>query len=161
LNEGDNDEAATYASQLLRQLGYFEDYPDPYYGWYHVQAVTAFQRDHGLEADGVLGPRTWEALEYAAGANSNAETNEAESNEAESNELGDGGEPTLREGDSSEWAEFAGRLLKELGYLESADMYFGPDDTQALVAFQQQYGLSADGVLGPHTWRELRTVAGQ
>jgi peptidoglycan hydrolase-like protein with peptidoglycan-binding domain len=51
---------------LLHQLGYFADHPDPYYGTYHVQAVQAFQAEQGLTADGVLGPRTWEALRAAA-----------------------------------------------------------------------------------------------
>ena len=35
------------------------------YGAETVSAVTAFQKDHGLTADGIIGPKTWKALEAA------------------------------------------------------------------------------------------------
>jgi peptidoglycan hydrolase-like protein with peptidoglycan-binding domain len=35
---------------------------DGSFGWKTLNAVIAFQKKHGLEADGVVGPKTWRAL---------------------------------------------------------------------------------------------------
>jgi peptidoglycan hydrolase-like protein with peptidoglycan-binding domain len=36
---------------------------DGVFGQQTRRAVLAFQRDHGLRGDGIVGPRTWEALD--------------------------------------------------------------------------------------------------
>lgn len=46
----------------LRALGYAPGPPDGVYGVATESAVRAFQRDHGLDADGIAGPRTRAAL---------------------------------------------------------------------------------------------------
>jgi peptidoglycan hydrolase-like protein with peptidoglycan-binding domain len=154
LREGDNNEDALHASQLLHQLGYYADYPDPYFGTYHVQAVQAFQEAQGLTADGVLGPTTWDALEAAAAGGGSAAEPEAEPS------LDDQSYPTLREGDSTQWAQYASELLQKLGhYTDAPDPYYGTYHVQAVEAFQAAQGLTADGVLGPHTWDSLRAAA--
>lgn len=46
-------------------------------------------------------------------------------------------------------------MLKALGYSVSPDKYFGKGTKDALVAFQQSKGLTADGVAGPATIEAL------
>ena len=53
--------------QDLIQLGYDvgRTGADGIYGQKTADAVTAFQKDHGLTADGICGPKTWDALDAA------------------------------------------------------------------------------------------------
>ena len=48
--------------QELAALGYFEGVPDGLLGPMTVEAITAFQTDAGITADGAYGPETYEAL---------------------------------------------------------------------------------------------------
>ncbi len=48
----------------LRDWGYYRGPVDGFYGNMTVSAVARFQRDAGLVPDGVVGPRTWEALGF-------------------------------------------------------------------------------------------------
>jgi lysozyme len=45
------------------------------------------------------------------------------------------------------------RML-ELGFNLTADGVYGPDSKAACVAFQKDRGMSADGIVGPATWRQ-------
>ncbi len=45
--------------------------------------------------------------------------------------------------------------LNKLGSALSVDGRFGPDTERAVLAFQQQYDLETDGVVGPRTWAAL------
>jgi len=56
----------------LLELGYQPGVPDGAYGPTTAAAVSAFQRDQGLEADGIVGPRTLTALQGAAPATGRA-----------------------------------------------------------------------------------------
>ena len=52
----------TVIQQELTALGYFEGAPDGILGPMTVEAITAFQTDAGITADGAYGPETYEAL---------------------------------------------------------------------------------------------------
>ncbi|MGB5166885.1 MAG: peptidoglycan-binding domain-containing protein [Acidimicrobiia bacterium] len=52
----------TVIQQELTALGYFEGVPDGLLGPMTVEAITAFQTDAGITADGAYGPETYEAL---------------------------------------------------------------------------------------------------
>lgn len=63
--EGDDVEALQLR---LRDLGYFTGVVDKKFGTLTGRAVRAFQSEHGLEDDGVVGPKTAEALNNTAPA---------------------------------------------------------------------------------------------
>ena len=68
------------------------------------------------------------------------------------------GKPTLRKGDSGPYVTLAQTELIQRGYdLGSwgADGKFGAQTEKAVKQFQTDWGLTADGVIGPKTWEML------
>jgi len=51
--------------ERLIALRYFTGRVDGVFGSRTAESVMAFQNDHGLDTDGVVGPRTWSALDEA------------------------------------------------------------------------------------------------
>ncbi|NPV69191.1 MAG: L,D-transpeptidase family protein [Firmicutes bacterium] len=51
--------------ERLKALGYYRGDVDGFYGPLTAGAVMAFQRDRGLDPDGIVGPATYEELELA------------------------------------------------------------------------------------------------
>lgn len=68
LRKGDSGEAVTYLQTLLCDVGETLT-ADGKFGSKTEQAVKDFQRAYGLTVDGVVGPKTWDALEKATGHN--------------------------------------------------------------------------------------------
>ncbi len=101
-------------------------------------AVVQFQSANGLSADGVVGPLTWEML-----------------NASPTNEF-------LRLGSSGESVFNLQEKLISLGYSvgsAGADGDFGQGTYNAVVKFQSDRGLSADGIVGPGTWSALNSMS--
>lgn len=69
-----------------------------------------------------------------------------------------GKKPTLRRGDSGPYVTLAQTELLQRGYdLGSwgADGKFGAQTEKAVKQFQMDWGLTADGIIGPKTWEML------
>ena len=115
----------------LIQLGYLEiDEPTEYYGSSTEYAVTLFQRQHELEADGIAGEQTLSLL-YSDDAQ----------------------KYTLKEGAEGRDVKMLQEQLVELGYLDSSevDSVYGEVTQAAVMAFQQRNRLTADGKAGEKT----------
>lgn len=67
IQEGDSGECVTEAQTLLRQLNLLMKDVDGVYDGLTKEAVRDFQGMQNLEITGVLDPRTWSLLYYAAG----------------------------------------------------------------------------------------------
>ncbi len=63
--------------------------------------------------------------------------------------------PTLRKGDSGIEVTMLQYLLKFHGFSLTPDGVFGNKTTDAVIKFQQDNGLTADGIVGAKTWQEL------
>ena len=100
-----------------------------------VRALKAFQRRHGLHADGVAGPATWAMLYRSA--------RRARASRA-------GSSPTARVASRGPSVRV---LQTHLGV--GVDGVFGPGTARAVRAFQKAHGLHADGIVGPATWTAL------
>ncbi len=132
LREGVEHEKVEDLQLRLMELGFMEnDEPTEYYGSVTVEAVKSFQRQNGLEQDGIVGPGTWDAIMdpdakfYAA-------------------QNGDYGEDIRR----------IQQRLYELGYLASEDMItgnYGDITEEAVRKLQEVNGLYEDGKVGRQT----------
>ena len=96
-----------------------------------VAYVCAWQREHGLTPDGVIGPATWRAIAGKAPTCSTAKNR-------------------------TSGAAMAVQLLLDGANL-SADAVFGTRTKAAVAAFQASMGLSPDGICGSKTWAALIT----
>ncbi|NMF81903.1 peptidoglycan-binding protein [Nodosilinea sp. P-1105] len=61
-NQGD---VVAQVQTILVYLGFYDGPVDGVYGPSTVAAVVAFQQQHGLNGDGIVGARTWQALAIA------------------------------------------------------------------------------------------------
>jgi hypothetical protein len=68
LKPGDSGSGVACLQELLQKTGYFNGSITGYFGVITCDAVIAFQRDHGLYADGIVGPQTLEVLNRVAGS---------------------------------------------------------------------------------------------
>ena len=126
-SRGDN---VTALQNKLLTLGYL-DYPSAtgYYGALTKTAVIRFQNNNGLGADGIAGPLTQNKL-YSSTAKS----------------------LILKVGSSGEAVQTLQLQLKKLGYFSGTGTgYYGSVTREAVIAFQRDNGLSADGIAGPAT----------
>ena len=71
--------------------------------------------------------------------------------------------PTIRRGDNGPYVKECQNDLISLGYdvgKTGADGIFGKNTESAVVAFQANKGLKADGIVGPDTWAALDEAVG-
>lgn len=67
IKKGSTGDAVKQLQEWLNELGYNCGTPDGKFGSQTDLAVKAFQADHGLKADGVVGTLTWNAIDEALG----------------------------------------------------------------------------------------------
>ncbi|HWO94841.1 MAG TPA: peptidoglycan-binding protein, partial [Bacillus sp. (in: firmicutes)] len=122
----------------LKQKGYFNQNPTGYFGSITKSSVLSFQRAHHLTADGIVGPKTVKALGQSAASNSSVSST------------------ILKLGMQNNDVKEVQTLLKQKGYFKSTVTgYYGFITKNAVTAFQRAHNLTADGIVGPRTYRAL------
>jgi peptidoglycan hydrolase-like protein with peptidoglycan-binding domain len=110
------------------------------------KALERWQREHGLEADGVVGPETRAALHLGEGEILKRERPRRARRHR-------GGRPQARLASRRRRGGGVRGLQRALGL--STDGVFGPATEVALKRWQRSHGLEPDGVAGPHTRAKL------
>lgn len=152
LRSGSEGSAVQTAEQDLQHLGYYKGAIDGIFGPELQRAVQAFQRAHGLSADGVIGPATWQALAAALqGATAVA------SSQASPTFTAAVGSISL--GDQGDAVKALQTLLNQNGAQLVVDGDFGPMTYQAVRLFQANHGLPVTGVADAATLSLLRSLA--
>jgi len=124
---------------------------DGVFGNNTADAVREFQRLFGLTADGIIGRNTWERIVYIYNSMPNV-----------SAPIFPG--TALREGSSGNNVNLMQRYLNEIARYNSSipsvtvDGIFGAGTKRTVTAFQNKFGLSADGVIGRNTWNKIVSI---
>ena len=142
LQAGDQDQYVKNLQAALRDNGLLTGEATGYYGTVTEAAVTEFQEQNGLEADGVAGPETLKLLlgSDAAGASSTSSSSSSS---------------LLQEGATGDSVRSLQQQLIEHGYLKGHTGYFGNDTLNAVKEFQEANGLKVDGKVGADTLEKL------
>jgi peptidoglycan hydrolase-like protein with peptidoglycan-binding domain len=138
LSEGTKGPAVTRLQQRLQQLGYLNANPTGNFGPLTRDALIAFQQNSGLYANGITDQQTWNRL-----LNSSV-----------------GILPDRTSLSPVQIRELQERL-REIGYLTANPTgNFGPMTRDALIRFQRDYQLPADGIANIQALEAVR-AAGQ
>ena len=131
--------------QKLKDLGMYSGSITGNAGQKTVAAVKAFQKKYGLTADGIIGSETLKKLNEVAQAQVTATPKVTATPASSANAS------TVRD---------VQQKLKDLGmYSGDVTGNIGSKTTAAIKAFQEKYGLTADGIIGSETLKNLNEVA--
>ena len=155
LDYGSYGEDVLLLQQLLNTLGY-DLLEDGDFGNDTFEAVIDFQQSRSLEADGIVGPMTWQALSGAPAKTAGTNTQNTEETVKTSSAQGSKDSyPTVSYGDEGEYVTMLQEMLNQHGASLEADGVFGQMTEDAVIQFQSAQGLEADGIVGPLTWGRL------
>lgn len=156
LQSGDSGSKVTQLQNALKLLGFYTGGVDGKFGSGTKKAVMQFQRANGLTADGLAGTKT-QTLLYAQ---VNSSISGGSSSSGSSSSGSSGFTRTLRKGYTGADVIAVQQKLKELGfYSGSVDGVYGTGSIAAVKKFQQQNGLTADGLVGSRTYTALMSAS--
>ena len=162
VRRGSKGDAARAVQQRLKDLGYYKGKVDGNFGSGSEDALEAFQKNNGLEADGVAGQGTYTVLfshdAVKAGATATpAPTKTPKPTATPTPEpITEDNVVTVKLGVEGDIVRRIQERLTELGYYSATvDGVCKKDDVAAIKAFQKANGLRADGVAGYDTQSRL------
>lgn len=108
---------------------------DGIFGQRTQNAVRNFQQTNSLSVDGMVGQNTWKTLLTLAP------------------------EPLLKRGSRGAYTRYLQQLLEsKMIPVSGIDGIFGAQTENAVRRFQQDNGLTVDGIVGTNTWNALTTI---
>ena len=126
-----------YLQFMLKIEGYNIGSVDGVFGPNTQNAVIAFQQANNLTPDGIVGPKTWESINLL-----NVE------------------KTILKKGSTGSAVKYLQRkLYSKLYPVGTIDGIFGSNTERAVKEFQQENGLTPDGIVGPKTWQAVQDIS--
>ena len=156
---GDEGDDVLELQYRLADEGYFFDEPTGYFGEITEGSLIDYQYDMGLDPDGVAGPITQEYLGLSSDYPDDEEPEEDDVVIRPSKTLSF--DRVLSRGMEGTDVTALQQLLAIFGYFdEEATGFYGDLTYAAVLAFQEEHDLDADGVVGPYTVEVLVTTPG-
>jgi len=135
----DRGEAVKKLQKALKERGFLEGKADGIFGRQTVNAVKAFQRSVGLKEDGIAGPKTQQKL-FDGGSSSRGSSSTG----------------VLKVGSKGKAVIDLQKALKAKGYYTyKVTGVFGSITRSAVIEFQKDARIKADGLAGPVTLKKL------
>lgn len=147
---------------------------DSQFGQGTYNSLVQFQKDNGLDPDGLAGIRTFAKLdELIAKKSSNSGDDWVRRLQQECNAQGFSNQkvdgiagtntlnscPILKKGARGNITKLLQEKLNNLGYnTNGVDGIFGNGTHNAVIQYQKSKGLTADGIVGKNTWRKLLSL---
>ncbi len=145
LKQGSRGSAVTKLQDNLRSLGFYNNKSTGYYGPITKNAVIKFQKSQGLKPDGIAGSNTQAKIQTTLEGKVRVIPNSSTKYSS-----------ILRVGSKGSQVTSLQQRLKELGYFKgNTTKYFGPITQDAVINFQKDNRLKADGIVGLKTWNTL------
>lgn len=125
-------------------------------------AVKQFQKIFNLAQDGIVGKETWYKIKYIY--NGIKGLSELYSEGITLNEIERQYSNVLKRGDTGNGVKVLQYYLNFLGEFNpnlppiAVDGYFGQETYDAVLAFQNLYGLDVDGIVGRDTWNMIQNA---
>lgn len=143
IKQGDRGSEVESLQQRLQKLGYFKADVTGYFGGVTKEAVREFQKERGLQPDGIVGKDTQASLE-----------------EHQQQEVSESTQGVWRLGDRDAKVSEIQQRLEDAGFAIAArkDAVFDGATQEAVRQFQQAKGLKVDGLVGPQTLAALPTA---
>ncbi len=147
IRRGQSGAEVNYIQSCLRKLGYFQGNITGNFGPKTENAVRSFQQAKGINAIGVVGPRTQRALDRRCRRTSSRTRTQPRSRSSNQLTVGSSGDTVIQ----------LQQNLQRLGFYRGVITGNFQNLTLAAVKeFQQARGLVPDGVVGNRTQREIR-----
>ncbi|MEH2424152.1 MAG: peptidoglycan-binding protein [Nostoc sp.] len=146
---GSNGTGVTSSQRCLKKLGYFNGPVSGKFANLTQNAVIKFQQANRIPADGVVGGNTQRALQRACqGRTFSRNTSGA---------LPPSGQyPVLSQGKTGAAVTRLQQRLRQLDYLNAnPNGNFGPMTRDAVIRFQRNYRIAANGIVNRQTWNTL------
>ncbi|HET7578116.1 MAG TPA: peptidoglycan-binding protein [Bacillales bacterium] len=149
---GDRGTAVKEVQHQLNAVGDNVGNADGVFGPKTLKGVKAFQKAQGLSVDGIIGPKTWNAL-FKKSHSEAPSGGFHHPNHWNQNSV-------LREGDSGKEVKNLQYILTVMTFYTKSegvteDGIFGPKTKHAVEVYQKGQGLQPDGIVGPKTWNSL------
>ena len=155
LKYGDFGDKVIKLQTALQKLGYNPNGIDGKFGLGTQMAVIRFQQANNLTADGLAGTKTLEILYSQQDSNSSGSSNNNNSND-QTNTGSTAFVSTLRKGATGAVVKAVQDRLTTLGYYNlSLDGVYGTSSIAAVIQFQKNNRLTADGLVGILTYNKI------
>ena len=156
LQSGDSGSKVTQMQNALKLLGFYTGGVDGKFGSGTKKAVMQFQRVNGLTVDGLAGTQTQKLLYSQVDSGVSGGSSSSGSSSSGSS----GFTRTLRKGYTGADVIAVQQKLKELGFYSGSIVgVYGTGSIAAVKKFQQQNGLTADGLVGSRTYTALMSAS--
>ncbi|MBF2062938.1 MAG: peptidoglycan-binding protein [Calothrix sp. C42_A2020_038] len=139
LRRNNQGQEVEYLQYRLWEWGYFKQKVTGFFGHHTENAVKRFQHDKDIFPTGIVDAQTWDAIEKPS-------TTPKLCNR-----------PTLQPGSDGKDVLDLQQRLYDLGYLKVRPSgYFGEASKLAVIRFQKQQDLPANGIVNAQTWEALK-----
>jgi peptidoglycan hydrolase-like protein with peptidoglycan-binding domain len=154
---GSNGLGVSSTQRCLKKLGYFNGPVSGKFASLTQNAVIKFQQANRITADGVVGIGTQRALQRACQGRTSSRNIGGTSRRLNPPQASAVGQyPTLSQGKTGAAVTRLQQRLRQLGYFNANPTgNFGQITKDAVIAFQRNYRISANGIVNRQTWNAL------